>query len=274
MSARVSGRRGAYRLLWWHERDERAKDGATYLRLRGDATNALAFARAFVSVPPAVAAIRALLARDLVAVHRLDDDHIIEALATRLAGGRIFAERLASGPLLAFDIHEGKAEPAAAGADTAKSQPKTWIEIELVNTEGNPVPNERYWIELPDGSVREGRLNGEGRAYFGGLDPGDCDVRWPNLDGQAFAAPGEPVQPRKRQPPPERTVVKKTWVEFELLGMDDSPIANEKYRIKLPTGEILEGKLDDMGYVRVDDLDPGTCSISFPDLDTEAWKPI
>jgi hypothetical protein len=58
-----------------------------------------------------------------------------------------------------------------------------WIEIKLVDTEGNPVPGEKYKITLPDGStVAEGTLDGKGFARVDGIDPGTCKVTFPNLD--------------------------------------------------------------------------------------------
>ncbi|MFS8067099.1 MAG: hypothetical protein ACMG6S_12070, partial [Byssovorax sp.] len=52
------------------------------------------------------------------------------------------------------------------------------------------VPDERYWIQLTDGSIREGRLDAQGRAYFGDLDDaGICQVHWPDLDDNAAESP-------------------------------------------------------------------------------------
>jgi hypothetical protein len=62
-----------------------------------------------------------------------------------------------------------------------------------------------------------------------------------------------------------------TWIEIELLDLDDSPVAGERYRLVLPGGAIREGRLDDKGLARVDGLDPGTCQVVFPDLDRDAW---
>jgi len=63
---------------------------------------------------------------------------------------------------------------------------KTWIGIELKDNQGNPVPNEAYEIELPDGSKIQGNLDGQGAAGASGIDPGNCQVRFPNLDAKAW----------------------------------------------------------------------------------------
>src|SRR5262245_11186391 len=73
----------------------------------------------------------------------------------------------------------------AAGAAAAETPAKKtdWIEIKLVNQKGKPVPGEKYRIELPDGSTRQGVLNSEGVAWEGNLDPGTCKITFPDLDG-------------------------------------------------------------------------------------------
>lgn len=276
MSSRVVGRGGTYRLLYSHvshARDAATRDARKIVPLRGDPVAAAAFVRALAASAGSFAAVRALLSSELGTVHGLDDAEVERALAHRLASGRMIAERLDPISLFAHDGSPEEVEPPP-GPTVAPTTPRTWIEIELVDTEGNPIPDELYWIQLPDGSVREGRLNGGGRAYFGDLDPGECDIRWPNLDGEAFAPLGEPAVPRKRVPPPKREVVKKTWVEIELVGMDGSPIPHEKYQIKLPDGETVEGELDELGFARFEELESGTCSVCFPALDKEAWESV
>jgi hypothetical protein len=63
---------------------------------------------------------------------------------------------------------------------------KTWVEFELRDWEGNPAANQRYEIRLPDGSLQEGRLDGSGRARFTGIDPGTCQVTFPDFDGSEW----------------------------------------------------------------------------------------
>jgi hypothetical protein len=58
----------------------------------------------------------------------------------------------------------------------------SWIEIELVDEDDNPVPGEKYEIELPDGSVASGTLDGEGFARVEGFEPGQCKISFPEYD--------------------------------------------------------------------------------------------
>lgn len=71
------------------------------------------------------------------------------------------------------------AAPAVAATQAEK---KTWIEIELKDDDGNPVPGERYRIKLPDGSTREGSLDANGRARADGINPGTAQVSFPDID--------------------------------------------------------------------------------------------
>lgn len=276
MSVQISGMGGTYRLRVWHERAHEKAHGAADevgvvpIDLRGDAAGASALVRALARAPGAIAGLRHLLDRELFGAVRLDDDEVVRRLAIEISAGRVLVVRVAPPVLRTFDVLTGEeAEPIAA--ERAPRQEKTWIEIELVDAEGKPVPNERYWILLPDGSAREGRLNAEGRAYFGDLDPGECDVRFPDLDNDAVAAPREPARPDARPLPPKP---RKTWIEIELTGMDGGPVPNEAYRIALPDGTAIEGRLNERGRARVSGIDPGTCTVTFPELDMEAWEPL
>jgi len=69
----------------------------------------------------------------------------------------------------------------------------------------------------------------------------------------------------------KRAVTELTWVTIELLGEDEQPIPGMRYRIELPDGAIAEGRLDGEGLARVRGIEqPGSCSITLPDLDQDA----
>ena len=66
---------------------------------------------------------------------------------------------------------------------------------------------------------------------------------------------------------------KKSWVEVELVDQKGKPVPHERYRVVPPDKKPIEGFLDEKGFARVAGIDPGTCRISFPDLDAASWKP-
>jgi len=84
-----------------------------------------------------------------------------------------------------------------------------------------------------------------------------------------------PAKPPVKQPAPAEKKVKepeKTWIKIKLIDMVGKPIPGERYRIKLPDGEVVEGELDERGEAECWNIDHGTCKVSFPDLDEEAWE--
>lgn len=80
-------------------------------------------------------------------------------------------------------------------------------------------------------------------------------------------APPAPTRGRTGAPP----APVKTFIEFKLVDNDNNPIANERYKVKLTDGSIKEGRLGADGSVRFNNIDPGSCDISFPDLDAKDW---
>ena len=61
------------------------------------------------------------------------------------------------------------------------SKQKTWVAIRLQDEKGQPIPDERYRVVLPDGSVQEGKLNAKGEAYFYEINPGQCQISFPDV---------------------------------------------------------------------------------------------
>jgi len=76
----------------------------------------------------------------------------------------------------------------AAAAEHPAQRPEQvhFIEIELLDDQGEPVPNESYFILLPDGSTKSGRLDGEGKARVEGVDPGEAKVSFPDMDRKVY----------------------------------------------------------------------------------------
>lgn len=81
-----------------------------------------------------------------------------------------------------------KLPPAKPPATQEEKEAKpSWIEIELKDEEGNPVPGESYRIELPDGSAVEGTLGADGKARVDGIEPGNCKVTFPKVDRNSMS---------------------------------------------------------------------------------------
>ncbi len=82
------------------------------------------------------------------------------------------------------------------------------------------------------------------------------------------------AQPHKPPATEEEKKARTSWIEIELVDEDNKPVPGEPYRITMPDGQtVAAGTLDHRGFARVDDIEPGTCKITFTDLDRDAWGP-
>jgi type VI secretion system secreted protein VgrG len=112
-------------------------------------------------------------------------------------------------------------------------------------------------------------------------DPNEADKGEPGAMGSAL---GQTVTPASmslssisanaptHNPNDEENREKKSWIEIVLVDETENPVPGESYCITLPDGTtIASGTLDDQGFARVDHIDPGTCKVTFPRLDQEAW---
>ena len=115
-------------------------------------------------------------------------------------------------------------------------------------------------IKGPGGFIR---IDGSGVTIVGNLvrindggSPGTSPDARPDL-------PEEPEDPKG-----------KTWIEIALRAEDEphDPVPFARYRVTLPDGSIKEGKLDEEGKARVEGVDPGTCQVTFPDMDASEWR--
>jgi uncharacterized Zn-binding protein involved in type VI secretion len=87
-------------------------------------------------------------------------------------------------------------------------------------------------------------------------------------DAPSLAPPGAPLAGAPSAPDEPST-----WLEVELIGEDGKGVVGERYLVIPPSGAPVTGYLDEDGRAILDGLLPGTCQISFPDLDSEAWQP-
>lgn len=62
----------------------------------------------------------------------------------------------------------------------------SWIEIEMVDEEDQPVAGMKYEVTLPDDTVAKGTLDQNGFARIEGIEPGECKITFPDLDKDAW----------------------------------------------------------------------------------------
>lgn len=122
----------------------------------------------------------------------LDDRQVLAKVAKLLLCGRIVIEALPDRPVSptseGFLRVIGPATEMKEKRATILDDTLTWIAIELVDTEGEPVAHVAYKILRPDGSVVDaGTLNENGHARVEGIKPGQYQVSFPGLDQQAWS---------------------------------------------------------------------------------------
>jgi len=120
-------------------------------------------------------------------VHRATDAKVLEHVAWLLDTRRLLAIECV---LLRPDTPLVEAR-ATSDAPTPPRQkdiedPKTWVGIELVDDVGRSVAGQRYSVKVPEGVVYEGRLDAQGRARITGIDPGVCDISFPDIDAREY----------------------------------------------------------------------------------------
>lgn len=110
----------------------------------------------------------------------------------------------------------------------------------------------------------------------GGGSPQAATLGSAQATGSAFTetgcnAPGRAgeVAPSSQQAPPDPKTT--TWVEIATVDADSRPLAHQKYRVEAPDGKVYEGFTGTDGIARIPGLKPGSCKITFPDLDGRSW---
>lgn len=81
-----------------------------------------------------------------------------------------------------------------------------------------------------------------------------------------------PIEPYRPPSSPETRGTRTSWIEIALVDESGGPVPGERYSVKLPDGTTQTGTLDGKGFARIAPIDPGSCDVSFPDLDRDAWK--
>jgi hypothetical protein len=81
---------------------------------------------------------------------------------------------------------ESEEAPGQGGTGKQQNEKKTWIEIRLINKKGQPVAGAKYRLKITDGSIEEGTTDEFGSVRVTGIDPGMCEVSFPEFDAQEW----------------------------------------------------------------------------------------
>jgi len=90
-----------------------------------------------------------------------------------------------SDDFVAPEVEEEPLPEATVQPAVVPDEEEHWLQIELIDDDGDPFAGERYRVELPDGEVIEGVLDSHGRARVDNIeDPGKAQVTFPDMEGE------------------------------------------------------------------------------------------
>lgn len=152
------------------------------------------------------------------------------------------------------------------GPSQEQSSELSWISFSLLDEDGKAIVGKNYRIVLTNGDIVKGRTTSAGKVEVKNIPAGICDIIFfdivEGVEESALAAASASQDETKN------------WIEIELVDASDKPVPGELYRITFADGKVIEDKLDDKGFVRVEGVEPGSCQVTFPNLDKEAWEKI
>lgn len=105
------------------------------------------------------------------------------------------------------------------------------------------------------------------QALASAIEAGDLLVLEQRRESATVVPPGPPSEPPPGKLPP---ATGKTFIEIELRDQSGR-LFPTRLVVTLPDGSTREPAFD--GFVRLNNLDPGTCDIEFPDFDGRSWDP-
>ena len=121
----------------------------------------------------------------------LEDPALHDRLMAALRSGRLVLLRLEGHARYRGKPPEAQEKPQDEDFERPPPATDDWIEILLVDEQGQGIPGQRYLIVTPDGQQRRGFTDSLGSARITRIPSGDCKVSFPDLDAKAWA-PGMP----------------------------------------------------------------------------------
>lgn len=98
--------------------------------------------------------------------------------------------------------------PPASEPASGTSEERAYLHVETVSENENPVPGVRFEVELPDGSKRLARSDGDGSLLIENIRPGTCRIVLTELSIDDWEPDGGGSKSAGRRRPDEKHVVK------------------------------------------------------------------
>lgn len=78
------------------------------------------------------------------------------------------------------------AGPTGPSVVTMSPNKPAWIAVSLVDEAGAPMPGAKFRVTFPDGGALDGLLDKNGKVRIEGIDPGSCQVTFPDRDAKEW----------------------------------------------------------------------------------------
>lgn len=126
-------------------------------------------------------------------------------------------------------------------------QEEHWIEVEVLDADGDPIAGIEVDIRPPSGALRSGKTNLFGHVRVEGIpNAGDCQISLPELDENDI---------------PEDPAMEPVALSFEVVD-EDGPCANLELSVELPDGTTRSVCTDAAGTIKLEEIPEGMCTIS------------
>ncbi len=137
-----------------------------------------------------IATLAELVAQPSLSANRESSGELLARIESAVDAGRLlFLAGWKAEERVTTRIDE-KREPNWFPAPKPAPAPKTtWIDVVLVDQDGDPVPRRGFSLKFSDGETREGFFDADGRFGFKGIPNGNCTLTLPDLDESDFAKP-------------------------------------------------------------------------------------
>jgi hypothetical protein len=73
-------------------------------------------------------------------------------------------------------------------------------------------------------------------------------------------------------PPPRRAPVVDGWIEIEITDEEGHVRGGDAYKLELPDGRVVSGRISSSGLISLHGIDPGTAKFTLTSLDTKRWS--
>ncbi|RKH52189.1 type VI secretion system Vgr family protein [Corallococcus llansteffanensis] len=178
--------------------------------------------------------------------------------STRKVGGDFVTEAKRQ---LTVTVGKDLGEEAGAESQVKVEEATAW----LAKTFG--LKADRFSLMVGDNLILEMEKSGAVKLFAKTLTVDGSEVKFKGANVKMLGSGSLKNQKAKLKDIEQLTQAKPGPMEFQLKGPDGKSLSNVAFEVELPDGTVQKGTLDGSGKAKLKDVPPGTCRVTFPDLD-------